>query len=1035
MGSLRISLRWSLLFALTWCAILGALPGRSAEVETVRRLWNFDNKEDWQVWWPGEQGPAPFVPGSPPTGYGIRMTPVYRDVVLPVYASEFKVGNPVAPSARITLTVEVQTGKGAFVALSLMDTRKEGFRYAERALSPGMNEVTWSVQEEITGTWGERNDPKPVVPLHLWELGLRRTPGDGDVYVRFVSADVRETMPALSAVRVDVETGNPAHVIREGEENRVALRVENIATVPLTVGVELKLVSPAGSEYPMRKTLRPAPGSATLWRLPVFPKKNGVWALECTLSAEDGTTEIRRMTMCRMRPAGPTPGTSTGFLFGISSHTEGAAPPDAEHEIKAAALCGAKVLRAGPGWPWIEPAEGTWKWGTMDRLVELCRKDSLEIQYLLGYCAKWAAPPVKQAGADYREWLFAPPERMDAWRTYVRETANRYQKDIRFYEVWNEADLDLFWKGSAGRYLELLKAANEEIKGVSRDLQVLTCGFATLGDHPAHAEKDFEATVARDGADFFDILAHHEHGLFPGYQKVMDGPLAGLVKQLRPGRRFWLNETAVSAVEGGDVAQARTLVKKLCLAMARGSMGYTWYDLRNDGNDPENPEHNFGLLTRDFHPKPAYSAFNTMALLLAGKRFIRSIDLGPGRWGLVFSGEATHAVVAWRESVTVPEAVFALRMAAANSAIAYDIWGNPEKVSVVSDRIPLTVTSDPSLLVLEGNESGPRLESSLVAPEGVILVVPGGQAVYRATLYNPFEMPREFVLKWHPPSEVNGGKEVTGRCFVEPGARLTRSVETKVPAGVFSARGRAFECGLDYGADGLPWKGRITVPLFVAVPIPGASGAGVRPASLAGSYRPPDFALKDRASYVGLLMARVDPKGSSWNGPDDLSAVVWLGRRSDVLTLKVVVTDDVFDPRGREANVWQGDGVQVALAIPGQVGHWELGLTRSADAGKPAVYSYLVPEGFKDPTAAVFLRTDRKDEQTVYEAVLPYSAFGLTDAVLEQGIRFNLVVNDSDGSERKGWMQVAPGIGESKDSSAFPWIVFERPSGKKSVQR
>jgi len=1028
MGSWRFSPRLGLLFALAWCAILPVFSGHAAEVETARRIWSFDNREDWQVWWPTEQGPAPFMPGSPPTGYGIRMTPVYRDVVLPVFAPEFKTGNPVTPNARITLAVEVQTGKGAFVSLSLMDTRKEGFRYAERALSPGMNEVTWSVQEEITGTWGEHNDPRPVVPLHLWELGLRRTPGDGDVYVRFVSADVRETVPALSAVRVDVETGNPAHVIREGEENRLALRIESIATVPLTVGAELKLVSPAGNEYPMKKTLRPAPGSATLWRLPVFPKKNGVWALECTLSAEDGTTETRRLMMCRMRPAGPTPGTGTGpgtgagFLFGISSHTEGAAPPDAEQEIRAASLCGAKVLRAGPGWPWIEPAEGTWKWEIMDRLVDLCRRNSIEIQCLLGYCAKWAAPQVKQAGTDYREWLFSPPERMDAWRTYVRETANRYHRDVRFYEVWNEADLDLFWKGSSGKYLDLLKAANEEIKRVSKDLQVMTCGFATLGDHPSHAEKNFEATVARDGADFFDILAHHEHGLFPGYQKAMDGPLAGLVKQLAPGRRFWLNETAVSAVEGGEVVQARTLVKKLCLAMARGSMGYTWYDLRNDGTDPENPEHNFGLLTSDFHPKPAYSAFNTMALLLTGKRFVRSIDLGEGRWGLVFSGETTHVVVAWRESPAVPEALFVLRMADATSAIAYDIWGNPEKASVVSDRIPLTVTSDPSLLVLEGSESGPRLESALVSPEGVILAVPGGQAVYRATLYNPFEMPREFVLKWHPPAEIAGGKEVTGRCFVEPGARLTRSVETRVPAGVFSARGRSFECGLDYGADGLPWKGRITVPLFVAVPIPPVAPS-----------RPPDFALRDRASYVGLLAGRVDPKGSSWNGPDDLSAAVWLGRRSDVLTLKVVVTDDVLDPRGRGANVWQGDGVQVAFQVPGQEGHWELGLTLTADVGKPAVYSYLVPEGFKDPTAAVFLRTERKDVQTVYEAVLPYSAFGLTDAVLEQGIRFNLVVNDSDGSERKGWMQIAPGIGESKDPSAFPWVVFERPSGKKTV--
>ena len=752
------------------------------------------------------------------------------------------------------------------------------------------------------------------------------------------------------------------------------------------------------------------------------------------------------MTMCRMRPAGSAPGPGPGpkpeaasangelgsvtpagatvFLFGISSHTEGASPPDAEHEVRAAALCGAKVLRAGPGWPWIEPSEGTWKWETMDRLVELCRGNSIEIQYLLGYCAKWAAPQVKQAGADYRDWLFSPPERMDAWRDYVRETAKRYQKDVRFYEVWNEADLDLFWSGNSGRYLEMLRAAHEEIKGVNRNLQVMTCGFATLGDHPAHAEKDFEAVVVRDGAGFYDILAHHEHGPFPGYQRIVDGPLAGLVKQLGPGKRFWLNETAVSAVEGGSVAQARTLVKKLCLAMARGSLGYTWYDLRNDGDDPENPEHNYGLLTRDFYPKPAYSAFNTAAMLLAGKRFVRSMDLGEGRWGFVFSGETTHVVVTWRESVAVPEALFVLRMYDTKSVVAYDMWGNPEKVNVVSDRIPLAVTTAPSYLVLEGPEEGPRLEGSLVSPEGVVLAVPGGQAEFRAILYNPFEITREFVLRWQLPHPVAGGREVVGRFFVAPGVRQSKTAETRVPAKDFSVRGRSFDCELSYGADKMPWKGRITVPLAVAVPIPGAGGAGVRP---------PDFVLNDRASYVGLLDARIDRNGSSWGGPDDLSVSVWLGRRSDVLTLKVVVTDDAFAPRGRGANVWQGDGLQVAFQVPGQNGYWELGLTRmgEGDAGKPAVYAWQVPDGFKDPVASVFLRTDRKDTRTIYEAVLPYSAFGLSDAILEQGIRFNLTVNDSDGGERKGWMQIAPGIGESKDPAAFPWIVFERPSGKK----
>lgn len=39
--------------------------------------------------------------------------------------------------------------------------------------------------------------------------------------------------------------------------------------------------------------------------------------------------------------------------------------------------------------------------------------------------------------------------------------------------------------------------------------------------------------------------------------------------------------------------------------------------------------------------------------------------------------------------------------------------------------------------------------------------------------------------------------------------------------------------------------------------------------------------------------------------------------------------------------------------------------------------------------------------------------------------RFNLIVNDNDGQGRKGWIQVAPGLGGNKDAEQYPFVVFE----------
>lgn len=54
---------------------------------------------------------------------------------------------------------------------------------------------------------------------------------------------------------------------------------------------------------------------------------------------------------------------------------------------------------------------------------------------------------------------------------------------------------------------------------------------------------------------------------------------------------------------------------------------------------------------------------------------------------------------------------------------------------------------------------------------------------------------------------------------------------------------------------------------------------------------------------------------------------------------------------------------------------------------------------------------------------IPYEKLGLSPAVFQQGIQFNLIVNDNDGEGRDGWIQVALGIGEGKTPELYPFIV------------
>lgn len=136
------------------------------------------------------------------------------------------------------------------------------------------------------------------------------------------------------------------------------------------------------------------------------------------------------------------------------------------------------------------------------------------------------------------------------------------------------------------------------------------------------------------------------------------------------------------------------------------------------------------------------------------------------------------------------------------------------------------------------------------------------------------------------------------------------------------------------------------------------------------------------------------------------------------------VTDDRHSQPFSGADMWQGDGVQFALAVPGQQGLWELGLSLS-DSGGSECFAWSVPNGFDRTAAAAAMRleAERRGTVTHYRAAIPLAALGLDRTKLREGIRFNLLVNDNDGEARKGWIAAAPGIGSGKDAGKYPMVV------------
>ena len=134
-----------------------------------------------------------------------------------------------------------------------------------------------------------------------------------------------------------------------------------------------------------------------------------------------------------------------------------------------------------------------------------------------------------------------------------------------------------------------------------------------------------------------------------------------------------------------------------------------------------------------------------------------------------------------------------------------------------------------------------------------------------------------------------------------------------------------------------------------------------------------------------------------WRGPKDCSADVWLARVARGLRIRVEVEDDEHCAPPVEASLREGDSVEVFVSDPRGRG----------------------------PRRFCFAPTERRGTCTRYDARIPFDAdAGFTSETLEGGIRFNLIVNDSDSDRRESAIGIATEAFLSDSLSTVPTVRF-----------
>ncbi len=172
------------------------------------------------------------------------------------------------------------------------------------------------------------------------------------------------------------------------------------------------------------------------------------------------------------------------------------------------------LLQAGGfGWvrirfPWfeVEKTPGQYAWEEWDRVVSAVRSRGLNIIALIDGTPRWLRPPGEEDNP------VVPPKDLEALGDFASKVAARYQKDIDYYQVWDQPNVAPFWgnhRVDPAEYVHMLRVVGQAIRKADSTAWILSAGLAPTTLHEPYNVSDvdyLEGMYTAGARGSFDIL-------------------------------------------------------------------------------------------------------------------------------------------------------------------------------------------------------------------------------------------------------------------------------------------------------------------------------------------------------------------------------------------------------------------------------------------------------------------------------------------------------------------------------------------------
>lgn len=261
--------------------------------------------------------------------------------------------------------------------------------------------------------------------------------------------------------------------------------------------------------------LKLAPGDSKQIKVSFTPKLQGVYKVEAVYDV-DGKKKLCDLSSfaCFPKPGKPDPES----FFG--NHVNGW--NDGKY-LKQAARLGQNWQRnhnmiQTTWWFKVQPDPGKFKW-TYDFQLKSIKKYKMPLLGQLFTTPHWAAnPPQPKPKPGYNK-CWNP--NLKEFENYVYKTVSRYKDYIKYWEIWNEPAVGMFWRGDTNDFAKMVQTAIRAAKKADPDCVVMSAGY-TYSAWAWH-KKAAEAGAFKN-LDMISIHWGTKNGLHPSenYEKLGD---------------------------------------------------------------------------------------------------------------------------------------------------------------------------------------------------------------------------------------------------------------------------------------------------------------------------------------------------------------------------------------------------------------------------------------------------------------------------------------------------------------------------------